>query len=199
MRIGIMGGTFDPIHISHLFVAEQAWQAFSLDRVLFVPTGDPPHKRHLADKFQRLRMVELAVAGHPAFEACPLEVERPGVTYTVDTMGALRAQYGPETVFFYIIGGDTLLDLTTWRESQRVMGMTRFIVLDRPGVDPETVRREAQRLRQDCGADIRFFPCDRLDVSSTMVRRRVRAGLSVRYLVPDGVRDYICENRLYRG
>lgn len=194
-----MGGTFDPIHISHLFVAEQAWQAFSLDRVLFIPTGDPPHKRHLADKHQRLRMVELAVTGHPAFEACPLEVERPGVTYTVDTMGALRAQYGPEAAFFYIIGGDTLLDLTSWREHERVMGMTRFIVLDRPGVDPEAVRREAQRLGRAYGAKIDFFPCDRLDVSSTMVRRRAQAGLSVRYLVPDAVRAYMDEKKLYRG
>ena len=135
LRVGLMGGSFDPIHIGHVRIASEARKALDLDRVLFLPSGRPPHKAHLgASAAQRLEMTKLATQGLPWAEASDIEVFREGTIYTVDTLTILTAQH-PETDFYYIIGADTLLDLPNWRNTKKVCTMCRFICVRRPGID----------------------------------------------------------------
>jgi len=146
-RIGIMGGTFDPVHIGHLFIAEQARETFELNLVLFIPTGYPPHKQTSGvTGQQRVHMLELAVQDNPFFQVSSMEVKRKGTTYSIDTLTELRAVY-PEDELYFIIGGDTLLELETWRSFEKAAGMCRFIVYERPGYGWQDMRKEAQRLK----------------------------------------------------
>jgi len=200
LRIGLMGGTFDPIHVAHLVAAEAALEQHRLDRVVFIPTGQPPHKPtdRLTPAEHRYQMVALATASNPRFEVSRVELERPGLSYTVDTLDRLRLLYPPGTDFFFITGTDAILSVETWREPERLFSLCRFIAAGRPGFSRRETESELRRLEEKFGATILEVECPALAVSSSDLRRRVAEGRSIRYLVPELVEAYIQKHGLYR-
>ena len=197
-RVGLMGGSFDPIHLGHIAIAGEARDALQLSHVLFLPSGRPPHKAHLgASPAQRLEMTRLAVEPLPWAQASDVEVCRQGTIYTVDTLQILSSQH-PEAAFYYIIGADTLLDLPNWRNTQKVCTLCRFICLHRPGVADEGIGTALEDLRSRYGAQVHLVPASGPDISSTEVRRRVARGQSTEGLLPCAVRAYIDRENLYR-
>jgi nicotinate-nucleotide adenylyltransferase len=200
-----MGGTFDPVHVGHLAIAEEARDALGLERILFVPAGRPPHKPEgsAAPAADRVAMVELAIAGNPAFELSRIEIDRPGPSYTVDTLAALAAgepggaaDLAPDLTL--ILSAETLRDLPTWHEPRRLLELARLAVVPRegyPAPDPGWLAEQfpGQEDRVD------FLEGPRLGLSSTALRARVAGGRSIRYLVPDAVARYIAEHGLYRS
>jgi nicotinate-nucleotide adenylyltransferase len=194
VKIGLMGGTFDPIHLGHLRAAENAREALALDRVAFLPSGAPPHRSGpLSSALDRFAMVCLATAAHPHFLAWDTEVRRPGPSYTVDTLVALLDER-PGDAFVMIVGSDTYPEMATWREPERLFGLCAVAVVDRPG---EEGTPEAPPFRAAKGVARVGGPG--LPISATTIRERVRRGQSVRYLVPDPVADYIAKRGLYVG
>lgn len=191
MRVGLMGGTFDPIHLGHLIAAEQVREQMGLDQVWFLPAPIPPHKpnRSITDAIHRLNMVELAIENHPHFHVSRVEFEREGRSYTIDTMRALNERY-PEHRFFFIVGADMVQDLPNWHQIEQLMKCVTFIGLDRPGY-------ERPRLEGALARRVTYVTMPLIDIAATEVRERIRAGQSIRYLVPDRVRYYIEEHRLY--
>jgi nicotinate-nucleotide adenylyltransferase len=189
-RLGVFGGTFDPVHAGHLRAAECAREAASLDRVLFLPSGQPPHRdATLASAFDRYSMVSLATSGNARFAPCDLELRRQGPSYTLDTLIELGQHFaGAEP--FLILGSDAFAEIATWHEPRRVSELCTFVVIDRPGApaagDPLP------------GARVVRVQAAGLPVSSSEVRRLRRQGRSVRYLVPEAVADYIEKRELYR-
>ena len=197
-RVGLMGGSFDPIHLGHIAIAGEARDALQLSHVLFLPSGRPPHKAHLgASPAQRLEMTRLAVEPLPWAQASDVEVCRQGTIYTVDTLQILSSQH-PEAAFYYIIGADTLLDLPNWRNTQKVCTLCRFICLHRPGVADEAIGTALEDLRSRYGAQVHLVPALGPDISSTEIRRRVARGQSTEGLLPCAVRAYIDRENLYR-
>ena len=197
-RVGLMGGSFDPIHLGHIAIAGEARDALQLSHVLFLPSGRPPHKAHLgASPAQRLEMTRLAVEPLPWAQASDVEVCRQGTIYTVDTLQILSSQH-PEAAFYYIIGADTLLDLPNWRNTQKVCTLCRFICLHRPGVADEAIGTALEDLRSRYGAQVHLGPASGPDISSTEIRRRVARGQSTEGLLPGAVRAYIDRENLYR-
>ncbi|WP_139490412.1 nicotinate-nucleotide adenylyltransferase [Brevibacillus dissolubilis] len=188
-KIGIMGGTFDPIHNAHLLAAEQARDAVGLDEVWFMPANIPPHKQRpdIADTHHRLRMTELATQDHPQFTVTDIELTREGKSYTVDTMQQLVDTY-PDYDFFFIIGGDMIAILPKWYRFDHLSTLVRFIGLMRPG---SVYDKEA------LSAYVTFVENPVWELSSSLIRENVRTGKSLRYLVPPTVECYIKENRLY--
>lgn len=187
-RLGVLGGTFDPIHYGHLAIAEEARQRYALDAVLFIPAGEPPHKpRGQAPAACRLQMVELATAEHPAFFVSRMEVDRSGPSYTADTLRALHAAY-PGATLFFIIGADSALEFFHWREPQTILALATVIAATRPGFP----------LEQPAAKGIEAMPMPGLDISSTALRARARAGQSLRYLAPEPVAAYLAKHRLYQ-
>lgn len=195
MRLGIYGGTFDPVHLGHLVLAEQCREQLALDEVWFVPAGQPPHKREtaLTPGRQRLEMLELAIAGHERFRAVNLELDRSGPSYTVDTLAALHAQ-NPARELFLLIGADSLRDFPTWREPQRIAELARVVAVNR-GEQPDP---DLTAFRAAYGDRIDLVRMPGLDISATDLRRRAAAGRSLRYLVPRAVEVYIQLHRLYQ-
>lgn len=194
-RIGLMGGTFDPVHYGHLWVAEAAREAFLLDQVVWVPAGDPPHKEGaLADQEHRYSMALLATATHPAFEVSRFELERTGPSYSLYTIQHFREQHA-EAELFFIIGADAVLDLLTWYRHDEVMQLCRFIALARPGYDLERLKTV---LPGEYLQRIEILDAPGIDLSSTIVRERVWREASIRYLVPEAVEAYIRKCGLYR-
>ncbi len=197
-RVGLMGGSFDPIHLGHITIAGEARDALQLSHVLFLPSGRPPHKAHLgASPAQRLEMTRLAVEPLPWAQASDVEVCRQGTIYTVDTLQILSSQH-PEAAFYYIIGADTLLDLPNWRNTQKVCTLCRFICLHRPGVADEAIGTALEDLHSRYGAQVHLVPASGPDISSTEIRRRVARGQSTEGLLPGAVRAYIDRENLYR-
>jgi nicotinate-nucleotide adenylyltransferase len=194
--VGILGGTFDPIHLGHLVIAEEAREALGLERVLFIPVASPPHKpdRRVTAAEDRLAMVRLAVAGNRAFEVSDLEVRRGGASYTVDTLAALRADGLEEP--WLVLSSEALALLPTWREPRRVLELARLAVVPRAGFDP-LGPAWVESSFPGASERVHFLPGPLLPISGSVVRRRARAGRSVRYLVPDAVAAYIAEHRLY--
>nr|WP_281347187.1 nicotinate-nucleotide adenylyltransferase [Thermosulfurimonas marina] len=194
--MGLLGGTFDPIHLAHLRLAEEVREALGLAEVWFIPAGVPPHKRaepHLPFE-ERLRLVELALQDHPAFRALDIEGRRPGPSYTVDTLLELRSRY-PERRFYFILGWDAFLEIESWHEYRRLPELAHLVVVSRGDFSSAEARKQAQRLFPN--HRVHFLRVTRLDISSTEIRRRRRAGLSIRYLVPEAVFRRIEEAGLY--
>jgi nicotinate-nucleotide adenylyltransferase len=193
VKVGVLGGTFDPIHIGHLLLAEAAREELGLKKVLFVPAGHQWRKeqvdRDIAPAQHRLEMVKLAIAGNEAFEASAMEIEREGPSYTVETLEALRAEM-PGAQFWFVVGADALADMPHWHEANRIFELAAVCVAGRPGEDEGggTFRDRVTRLEMP-----------EIEISSTDIRERVRAGKSVRYMVPDAVGRYIEEQGLYAG
>jgi nicotinate-nucleotide adenylyltransferase len=193
LRIGLYGGTFDPIHLGHLRAAETAREAMALDLVAFLPAAVPPHRgAPLSPAADRLEMARLATAPHPSFEAWDAELRRPGPSYTVETVSSLLCERASDT-FVLVVGADTWPEIVTWREPQKLLSLVEVAVVDRPGYpagEPAAPFAGARGVRRAQGPS--------LPVSATEVRDRARHGRSVRYLVPDAVAEYIAARRLYR-
>ncbi len=197
-RLGIMGGTFDPVHFGHLVTAEEALVQFNLDRVLFMPTGRPARKTSQAvtSAEHRYLMTVIATAANPDFDVSRMEIDRPGLSYTVDTLHALREMYGPQTELFFITGADAVWEIVTWREAERFRGLATFIAATRPGYDLDTARTgHAEEL---AALGIEFIEVPALAISSTDIRARVVERRPIRYLMPEAVASYIHKYRLYR-
>lgn len=195
-EIGLMGGSFNPIHCGHVALARAALESGRVERVLFLPTGNPPHKKEgLADKFDRLRMVELAVKHEAGMAVCREEIDRDGVIYTVDTLAALKRKM-PDCTLTYLIGADTLRALGTWRRVETVIERCKFLVMMREGETREEVIRLTGLWTQR-GAQIDFLDARKMDISSTQIREQIQKGLPFERLVPQAVADYIHEHGLY--
>jgi nicotinate-nucleotide adenylyltransferase len=214
MKIGILGGTFNPIHYGHLRIAEEVRERFDLARVIFVPAATPPHKTLSSDLLfeHRFRMVSEAVAGNPLFEVSDIEGLREGPSYLIDTLRELRRNY-PEDELFFIMGSDSFADIRNWKEYAGYFSLCNIVVVERPGAEfgelanslPDEVAREftpypaEKRLAHCSGYSVYMFTGTLLDISSSNVRLMVRLGRSVRYLLPGAVESYIKEKRLYEG
>jgi nicotinate-nucleotide adenylyltransferase len=195
MKIGLMGGTFDPIHIGHLLAAQSVSEELGLDEVWFVPTNVPPHKAAsgAAAPQERLAMVRLAIEGYDRFKAEPIELERGGVSYSIETVVLLRSRY-PDHDFYYIIGADMVRYLPKWVRIEELAKQVTFVGLQRPGFDAEL-----DSLPPQLRAKVRLASMPQMELSSTRIRERRASGLPVRYMVPDRVNDYIEVNRLYEA
>jgi len=204
VNIGVLGGTFDPIHIGHLIVAEEARIRLGFNEVLFVPAGQPWLKLNhsITPAIHRVEMVRRAIVANPYFKLCTLEVERPGLSYTVDTMTMLQEQLGSESSLFFILGRDTLAELPLWKEPKKLLQLCRLIVAPRPVLS---------EVEGSGSSDLEHFETsipgllDKviqlempvIGISSSEIRQRIAQGLSIRYLVPEGVEEYITEQKIY--
>ncbi len=200
MRRGILGGTFDPVHTGHLILAQEVLWRLGLDEVWFIPTGLPWMKRdeRITSGEHRRAMVELAIAGNPAFQLSTIEMDRPGETYTVDTLDALRAGPMAGDELLFIMGADTLHTMPRWKEPKRILEQVRLVVALRPGHG--TVDLDALTAIDPAAAErVMVVHMPLIEISGTELRRRMSLGEPVRYLVPDAVGDYIEQHHLYRG
>jgi nicotinate-nucleotide adenylyltransferase len=204
--IGVFGGTFDPIHLAHLAVAQEAAEQLGLERILFIPAGEPPHKpgRVITPAEHRLAMVELAIAGNDRFAVDRMEIDREGPSYTVDSLESLHAARGaggdaPDLAL--VLSAEAFLGLMTWREPRRIVELTRFIVAPRDGYPDAGPGFLAEHLpdRPDLADRATFLDAPRLRISASELRGRAAAGRSLRYLVPDAVAAYIGDHALYRN
>ena len=196
MKTGILGGTFDPVHKGHLAVAEEVRSRLHMDEVLFIPVGHPWRKagNPILPATHRVEMVRLAIAGNPRFRLCVTEVERPGPSYTVDTMMELRERLGSEASLFFILGRDALADLPVWNESAKLVRLCRLVVAPRLG------SRDLKHLKAAMPGlldEIVQLDMPHIEISSSGIRERVRSGMSIRYLVPQSVERYINEHGIY--
>jgi len=200
MRVGVLGGTFDPPHLGHLILAQEAFQALGLSQVLFVPAGEPWRKagRELSPREVRLAMMRLAVGGNPGFAVSTAEVDRPGPSYTAETLAELREQFDSEIELFFIMGGDSLADFPHWHQPLRILELARLAVAERPpsrdeGFEEGIPEELAEALRER----VVWLSMPMIAISASAVRERVRQGLSIRYWVPEAVEEYIHSHRLY--
>lgn len=195
-RLGILGGTFDPPHVGHLVLAETARVQLQLDCILFVVAGRPPHKpdRPITRDHHRVAMVEAAIAGNPAFAVSRVDLDRPGPHYTVETLSLLQQEY-PGAELFFLVGGDSLAQFLTWRHPAGILRQARLAVMPRPGYEPDLAALE--RALPGMRERLTWLDAPFLDVSASDLRRRVREGLPIRYLVPPPVEAYVREHRLY--
>jgi nicotinate-nucleotide adenylyltransferase len=196
VNIGVLGGTFDPIHMGHLIIAEEARVKLALSEVFFVPAGQPwlKHDRNITPAVHRVEMVRRAIADNPHFKLCTLEVERPGPSYTVDTLTMLRKQLGTEASFFFVLGRDTLAELPLWKEPEKLVQLCRLVVAPRLG------SKDLKHLETAIpGLLDKVIQLDMpvIGISSSGIRQRIAQGLSIRYLVPVEVEKYITEQKIY--
>lgn len=197
--IGIMGGTFDPIHFGHLRAAEEVLQGFGLERVIFVPSGRPPHKStmEVTPPEHRYLMTLLATADNPHFEVSRIEIDRGGPSYTLDSLRELRRVTSPEKAFYFITGLDAILEISSWQKYTELFDLADFIAVTRPGYSVEALSRLETTLGEIRFSKIHPFPVTLLAIASRDIRKRVREGKSVRYLVPEPVVSYIHKEGLY--
>jgi nicotinate-nucleotide adenylyltransferase len=199
MRLGILGGTFNPPHLGHLVCAQEAHVQLGLDRVLLMPAHVPPHKQIASDPGARCRreLCELAIGDDERFAVSDLELGRPGPSYTVDTLRVLH-DHEPQDELTFIVGGDMARSLPSWREPDAVLELARLAVAERTGAARDEIHRELAVLAAATPDRIHFFDMPRIDISSSLVRDRVAAGQPIRYLVPDAVAERIAADGLYR-
>ncbi|MBI4294552.1 MAG: nicotinate-nucleotide adenylyltransferase [Chloroflexi bacterium] len=199
MRLGVLGGTFDPVHLGHLALARVALDELKLAKVLFVPAARPRFKtlRRLAPAQARLDMLRLAVAGEPRFEVSTIDLERAGTTYTVDTLLRLKQELGESVELYFLLGADALAEFPAWRAPERILGMCYLVTAARPGCPPPDLVTLEQALPASRGRVI-VLQGPHIDVSATEVRRRVAAGQPLSGLVPPAVEQYIKDRGLYR-
>ncbi len=192
MKLGIFGGTFNPPHIGHLIVAECVCDQLQLDRTLFIPSATPPNKRDgsVAPGNERLVMTKMAIDGNQSFEASDIELTRGGVSYSVDTLSALAEMY-PKAHLMLIIGADNLIEFETWKSPEKILSKADLVVVTRPGFD-------AQAQGGEFGKRATFVKVPQIGISGTDIRRRIKMGKSIRYLVPRPVEEYIVRSGLYR-
>jgi len=199
-RVGISGGTFDPVHYGHLIIAQEIREKFGLDKIIFIPSGLPPHKDilNVSCAEDRFNMVCSAVESNPFFDVSRIEVEREGYTYTIDTLLQLKAMYGEDTQLFFITGADVIQELLTWRDYKRVFTMCEFVSVLRPGHKENDFLIEIDHLKREYSAIIHTIDAPLIGISSTEIRERVLKGRTIKYLVPENVEKYIYDNGLYK-
>jgi nicotinate-nucleotide adenylyltransferase len=197
-KIGVIGGTFDPVHYGHLAAAEEARITLNLERVLFVVANVPPHKldEEVTPVEHRLAMVRLAINSNPHFAISRVDVDRPGPSYTVDTISILQEQWGQETEIYFIMGLDSLMELPTWHQPQRLIHLCHLVVVRRPGFELDMAQLEVSLPGISSRVEILDMP--EMDISSSELQERVRESLSIRYQVPPEVARYINEHELYK-
>ncbi len=195
-RIGLLGGTFDPPHIGHLVLGQEALVQLDLDQVLYVPAGQPPHKagRSISQVPHRLAMLELAIAGNPAFGISRVDIDRPGPHFTVEMLALVLKQH-PDALLYFIMGADSLADLLTWHQPRRIAELAKLVVMRRPGREPD-IAALAEAVPGITGR-VYYIDAPLLEISSTDLQSRIRQGLPVRYLIPDAVIDYAQAHQLY--
>ena len=200
-RIGISGGTFDPVHNGHLIIAAEVKEEFNLDKVIFIPTGNPPHKKELKVTCaqHRYNMLCNAVSSNISFEVSKIEIDRVGLTYTIDTLTELKKIYGSYSKLFFITGADVIRDILTWKDFEKVFTMCEFVSMLRPGFEKAAFLEDINNLKNKYDAKINIIEIPQIDISSTMVRERVMNNQSIDKLVPPGVENYINDNRLYKA
>lgn len=198
MKIGIMGGTFDPIHLGHLATAEAVRELFTLDEILFIPAARPPHKlgKRVTDERHRLTMTILATRSNKFFKVSDMELRRTGLSYTLDTMNELHKTFGTSTELFFIIGADSLADLSKWYSARELVEKCHFIATTRQGVELDFSAVE-NFFGASAREHIHRITTPGLEISSTDIREKVRLGRSIKYLVPEAVEEYISEEGLY--
>lgn len=193
-----MGGTFDPVHYGHLMLAEQAWETLKLDKVLFITAADPPHKNgiEITPVRHRHQMACLAVLNNDHFECSTLEIERPGPSYTIDTLRQIKGIYGPECCVYLLVGADEAAAMMSWRDPHAIAELATIVVANRPG---HSVQDVLKTLPEDFARSIVPLEMPGVDISSTDMRERVHSGRTIRYLAPDAVVGYILEEKIYGG
>lgn len=198
MKVGLMGGTFNPIHLGHLIISEYIRNNFPLDKIIFIPSGNPPHKDwgELIDKEHRYNMALLATGSNLYFDVSLSEINRQGKSYTVETINEFKSIY-PNDDFFFIIGGDTLYELTKWHDYKTLFNITNFIVIDRPGFENRELKDTIEELNRIYGVSIFYLKGPLIDISSTEIRQNLKQNKSIKYLVPKEVEDYISFHKLY--
>jgi nicotinate-nucleotide adenylyltransferase len=211
-RLGLFGGTFNPIHCGHLRAAEEVCEALSLDRLWFIPAAQPPHKALDLTSFAvRLEMARLALGDHPVMAVSDLEGRRAGKSYSIETLRLVREELGPTWELYFILGLDAMLEIRTWKDYAQLFSLCHFVVLDRPGYDrrrlAEILTREVEPrfqalagdagFQQPSGQKVLWQQTTLMDISATSIRRLVRQGRSIRYLLPEPVRGYIINHKLY--
>lgn len=198
-KVALFGGTFNPVHNGHIFICKQIMSQFGIDEIIFIPTGDPPHKRNIkvASKEDRYTMLKLALSNYDNFKISRIEIDRDGLTYTVDTLNELKKVYSDHYEFYYIIGADTLIDLISWKNYRSVFKLTKFIVVGRPEIEDSTVDNYIDYYTNKFNGSIFKTNTVGPHISSTDIRTRIMRGLSVKYLIPDNVEQYIKDHGLY--
>lgn len=199
-RVGIMGGTFDPIHVGHLILGERAYEQFHLEHVLFMPSGNPPHKPNRQGRAaleERIEMVRLAISGNPHFTLSLAEAHEEGYTYTKETLERLHAEH-PDTEYYFIMGADSLFSFESWKNPGRIAQLATLVVAVRDHVNETELGLTAARMERLFGAQIRMLSTPNLDISSQMLRGWIAAGKSARYYLPDAVLHYIHDTKLYQ-
>ncbi len=193
-KIGIMGGTFDPIHVGHLMIAEAVWDEYKLDKILFVPCANPPHKNNvLTSAKHRFNMTLLATCSNPHFEVSAIEIERTGPSYTVDTIKEFKRIYGDDTELYFIIGADCIQELPTWHKIDELLKLCQFIATRRPSytTDLDIIAKEFSDY------NIKVLETPELEISSTDIRQRIKKGYSIQYITTEQVQQYIRKEELY--
>lgn len=199
MKIGLMGGTFNPIHMGHLIISEFLRITFPLDKVIFIPSGNPPHKNNdIAESNHRMSMVNLATSQNPFFEVSSIELKRTGKSYTIDTIKEIKDIY-PNDELYFIIGSDSLLDLTSWKDFESLISKTNFLICGRPENTEESILNKIDELTKEYNSNIIYIKGPLIEISSTLIRDRIKDQKSIKYLVTGEVEEYIYKNNLYKG
>lgn len=194
-----MGGTFDPVHNGHLVLAENARIKFNLDKILFIPTGKPPHKdnNYITSNIHRYNMTLLAINSNPYYFLSSIEIQREGITYTIDTIKYLKTKSN-STDFYFILGSDSLYQIHKWKDYEELLSLCNFIVAKRKGLDDRKLENRIKELSQLYNSNIHILESPLIEISSTEIRERVKNRLSIKYLVPKAVELYINKNNLYK-
>ncbi len=200
IRLGLLGGTFNPVHTGHLLMAQAAMDHFELDQVLFIPCATPAHKQHtrVEEARHRLAMLDAALEDNPRFELSRCEIDRGGISYTIDTLEAISREY-PDAALFFIIGGDTLFELHAWKRIREILRNYSVVTVMRPGYDAENLMANELKLEEDLSKTLieHIVTGHSINLSSTDIRGRVAEGMSIKYLTPASVEMYIVEHNLY--
>ncbi len=198
-KIGIMGGSFNPIHLGHLHLAESARVEFHLDKVIFIPAGDNPFKQTNVSvtRQQRFEMVNMAIASNERFASASIELDRHGKSYTIDTIREIKKMY-PQSELYFITGADIMFEITQWRSAEELLQSINFITATRPGYPVSKWRRRVRRLRKKYHANIYGLMSAEMDITSTEIRNRIASGQSIKYLIPEPVEAYIETHHLYQ-
>lgn len=198
-KIGIIGGTFDPVHYGHLILAEQARAEASLDQVIFMPAMVQPFKLNvkIAEGDHRYAMLQRAITGNPYFSVSRMELDKPEISYTINTLKDCKAELGADTELYFIIGTDAFLNLEKWYAAEELLEGFSFVIGTRPGYKEQELKMLIERLRIQYGTEIIEINNSEVEISSTDIKNRIREGKSIKYLLPEGVEEYIYRNRLY--
>lgn len=199
MKIGLMGGTFDPIHFGHLFIANEIKENLNLNKIIFIPTGNPPHKniKKISDAYDRYLMTLLATLDTPYFEVSKIETNRKEISYTIDTIDMINNKH-KDCELFFIIGADSLFEIKTWKNFDKLLKKCNFIVTARPGYKSEELETEMQRLNKFYNTNLIKIDIPQLEISSTEIRKRIELGKTIKYHTKDSVIEYIYKKKLYK-